>query len=605
MAVKIKHKRGTAANIGSANPTLASGELGFETDTLRFKLGDGTTAWDSLAYVKPYVSTTDRLLGRSTAGAGVVEEITCTAFGRSLIDDADAAAARTTLGAAPTASPTFTGTVSAAAVTLSGVLVVPSGDTSIKGSGSGAGNWLGICGDAAGFGTGPAIIMRSAGAGGSTEFYYGSSQGVIINSSRQLLVTAGSASAPGVAVSGDTNTGMYSPGADQLAFSTNQTERMRIDASGNVGIGLGGAPNARLQINLGDVAPAASGNMNTGVVFQSNGASRAINIGTDNTAGYSWINSAFANNSGIADELRLMTGATTRLTISSSGVSTFAGQLLVTAGSASACGVAFSGDPDTGIAQLSAAGADTLSICTNSAERVRVGSGGNVAIGAIDPQTALHIDKNADGALVILRGAQTANTQHILFRNPFHTNNGSAGTAFVGAQDTGASGGTLIFATTTNGSGASGTPTERMSIANDGVVKMNDVYGDTVGATNRDLFIDDTGKLGYVSSIRASKTNIAAIDDVTWLRDLTPVSFHYRRKDDEGNYTDDPDGTLDYGLIAEDVEPVAPELCFYDVVDGEPQLRGVHYSKLITPMLRYIQQLEQRIAALEEKLNHA
>lgn len=46
------------------------------------------------------VSATDRLLGRSTAGAGVVQEIACTAFGRSLIDDADASAARTTLGAA-------------------------------------------------------------------------------------------------------------------------------------------------------------------------------------------------------------------------------------------------------------------------------------------------------------------------------------------------------------------------------------------------------------------------------------------------------------------------------------------------------------------------
>jgi hypothetical protein len=46
------------------------------------------------------VSATDRLLGRSTAGAGVVEEIVCTAFGRSLIDDADASTARTTLGLA-------------------------------------------------------------------------------------------------------------------------------------------------------------------------------------------------------------------------------------------------------------------------------------------------------------------------------------------------------------------------------------------------------------------------------------------------------------------------------------------------------------------------
>ena len=44
------------------------------------------------------VSATDRLLGRSTAGAGSVEEITCTAAGRALIDDADAAAQRTTLG---------------------------------------------------------------------------------------------------------------------------------------------------------------------------------------------------------------------------------------------------------------------------------------------------------------------------------------------------------------------------------------------------------------------------------------------------------------------------------------------------------------------------
>jgi len=44
------------------------------------------------------VSATDKMLGRSTAGAGDVEEIPCTAFGRSLIDDAAASNARTTLG---------------------------------------------------------------------------------------------------------------------------------------------------------------------------------------------------------------------------------------------------------------------------------------------------------------------------------------------------------------------------------------------------------------------------------------------------------------------------------------------------------------------------
>jgi len=43
------------------------------------------------------ISATDRLLGRSSAGAGAIEEIVCTTFGRSLIDDTDAATARTTL----------------------------------------------------------------------------------------------------------------------------------------------------------------------------------------------------------------------------------------------------------------------------------------------------------------------------------------------------------------------------------------------------------------------------------------------------------------------------------------------------------------------------
>ena len=43
-------KRGTAAALTSANPTLAAGELCLETDTGKMKIGDGSTAWTSLAY---------------------------------------------------------------------------------------------------------------------------------------------------------------------------------------------------------------------------------------------------------------------------------------------------------------------------------------------------------------------------------------------------------------------------------------------------------------------------------------------------------------------------------------------------------------------------
>ena len=58
-----------------------------------------TIANDAVTYAKMQnVSATDKILGRSSALAGDVEEITCTAAGRALLDDAAASDQRTTLG---------------------------------------------------------------------------------------------------------------------------------------------------------------------------------------------------------------------------------------------------------------------------------------------------------------------------------------------------------------------------------------------------------------------------------------------------------------------------------------------------------------------------
>lgn len=80
---------GTVTDVSGTAPIASSGGA-----TPAISLNNG-----GVTYAKMQdVSATDKVLGRSTAGAGVVEEIACTAAGRALIDDASASDQRTTLG---------------------------------------------------------------------------------------------------------------------------------------------------------------------------------------------------------------------------------------------------------------------------------------------------------------------------------------------------------------------------------------------------------------------------------------------------------------------------------------------------------------------------
>lgn len=82
-----------------ANSTIPSDLTALGPKTVD-AIGTVQLADQSVTYAKiQNVSATDRVLGRQTAGAGTIEEITCTAAGRALIAGANAAAQRTTLGA--------------------------------------------------------------------------------------------------------------------------------------------------------------------------------------------------------------------------------------------------------------------------------------------------------------------------------------------------------------------------------------------------------------------------------------------------------------------------------------------------------------------------
>jgi len=140
---------------------------------------------------------------------------------------------------------------------------------------------------------------------------------------------------------------------------------------------------------------------------------------------------------------------------------------------------------------------------------------------------------------------------------------------------------------------SSGALTLGLQINKDGNIKLPAVYSSTVSSA-RDLQIDSTGKIGYVSSSARYKEDINDLSSTDWLYGLRPVSFEYIA---------DTTNTKQVGLIAEEVENVVkdlyPDLISYSSTNPS-QVETVNYSKLIVPLLHEAQQLNNRLARLEE-----
>ena len=69
--VQMQQRRDTAADWATVNPTLLSGELGYETDTGKFKIGNGSTAWNSLGFVPGFAISAYPLATADIANAAV------------------------------------------------------------------------------------------------------------------------------------------------------------------------------------------------------------------------------------------------------------------------------------------------------------------------------------------------------------------------------------------------------------------------------------------------------------------------------------------------------------------------------------------------------
>jgi Chaperone of endosialidase len=109
------------------------------------------------------------------------------------------------------------------------------------------------------------------------------------------------------------------------------------------------------------------------------------------------------------------------------------------------------------------------------------------------------------------------------------------------------------------------------------------IYGTSVSGSA--VMVNSSGQLGVVVSSERFKTDIAPMgSDTARLQALRPVTFHLKT---------DPQGEVHYGLIAEEVAKVYPELV---VRDETGRIDGVRYDEL-APMLLNEMQEQQKVAA--------
>lgn len=477
--------------------------------------------------------------------------------------------------------------------------------------------------------------------------------------SGQLVTTAGSAATPAIAPTGDSNTGIFFPAADTIAFAEGGTEAMRITSAGNVGIETTN-PTSKLHVY------ANGGVADLMVETNTTGGDSKIALKCNGTGGRHWYFQTGDNASTLNGRLRIFdnTAGAERLTITSTGnvgigtssISSVFGTTVKVAGSTgatietSATNVNLRQFVSDSLA-VGAIGTSTnhpFYFLTNDAERMRITSGGNVGIG-VNPNVELHV--KGTGEIFRLETTAATGDNFIRFYAPSATTQGYVG--YTSAANNNMSinqvlNSDLLFFTDN---------TERMRIQNSGGVipSANNTYDlgsasfrwatiyaqNALNTSDARLKTDVTPSslgLDFIASLNPVQyrwieggNTVEKVQTGTETVEISPaIPAQPEVMDEEGNIIQEatqevPAVTEEkpiyetvvtpregvrthFGLIAQEVKAALPDgldfagWCLADKDDAD-STQSLGYTQLIAPMIKAIQELKAEIEALKAQLN--
>ena len=507
---------------------------------------------------------------------------------------------------------------------------------------------------------------------------------VALTTTGVVTVPAGSASAPAITTTGDTNTGIFFPAADTIAFTEGGTESMRIDASGNLGIGAtpsawsGAVPRAlqfgsNAAVNAGAALYLTCNGFYNGTnwIYQNTDlASYYIqNVGTHQW--YTATSGTAGNTISFSERMRLDSSG--NLGIGTNSPSSF-GVLAVKKDQTADTAIAVSNNGTSNAATTmsfvfnEAGGAQgwlrryrdgtgntevgfsdallfTGSVTGTKAERMRIDSSGLVGIGTNSPTQRLDVsdnlrvrgtrisqDNSGGNAFEIGPGAGTGDSTIWGFYAP-----ASRGIAFLTNTAERAritSAGQLLVGTTTSSSSLSrfnwATNARTVEIENTNASLSTDAqlfvyternttnnsyyyfgcYNGTAGAYK--LRIADSGDVtntnGTYGTISDQKMKTDIVDAGSQWTDIKALRFRkFKMKDD-------PSGLVQLGVVAQEVELTSPGLVDeHQDRDAEGNDLGTTTKSVKTSVLLMkaavalqeamarIEQLEAKVSALESK----